>query len=195
MKKIIISLVLLSMLSCGGPATENKTTVDQAIDKSESISSVGRYSRDVNRVISIYNELVKKDPQLQALEKKVDAIKEETSAVTSKYIDIITQSETYYEDAHALAKSVTDSASRHVVEKQISFSSEQYDAKIKPVRDLISRIQNNAVKIHDQHTLFMISKTLPEIRKYQDAHILKPDSLISFIEKQNGLLSELKKMK
>lgn len=195
MKKIITPSVLLLMLSCGGTTKENKTVVDQAINKSESVASIDRYSRDVNRVISIYNELVKKDQQLQALEKKVDAIKEETSAVTSKYTDIITQSETYYEDARALAKSVTDSVSRQAIEQQISSSSEQYNVRIKHIRDLISSIQNNTAKIHDQHTLFMISKTLPEIRKYQDAHSLKPDSLISFINKQNTLLNELKSMK
>ncbi|WP_394673800.1 hypothetical protein [uncultured Chryseobacterium sp.] len=195
MKKIITPSLLLLMLSCGGPTKENKTVVDQAINKSESVASIDSYSRNVNRVISIYNELVKKDPQLQALEKKVDAIKEETSAVTSKYTDIITQSETYYEDARALAKSVTDSVSRLAIEQQISSSSEQYNVRIKHIRDLISSIQNNTAKIHDQHTLFMISKTLPEIRKYQDAHSLKPDSLISFINKQNTLLNELKSMK
>ncbi|WP_294205265.1 hypothetical protein [uncultured Chryseobacterium sp.] len=195
MKKIIIPSLLLLMLSCGGPTKENKTVVDQAINKSESVASIDSYSRNVNRVISIYNELVKKDPQLQALEKKVDAIKEETSAVTSKYTGIITQSETYYEDARALAKSVTDSVSRQAIEQQISSSSEQYNVRIKHIRDLISSIQNNTAKIHDQHTLFMISKTLPEIRKYQDAHSLKPDSLISFINKQKTLLNELKSMK
>lgn len=195
MKKIIIPSLLLLMLSCGGPTKENKTVVDQAINKSESVASIDSYSRNVNRVISIYNELVKKDPQLQALEKKVDAIKEETSAVTSKYTGIITQSETYYEDARALAKSVTDSVSRQAIEQQISSSSEQYNVRIKHIRDLISSIENNTAKIHDQHTLFMISKTLPEIRKYQDAHSLKPDSLISFINKQNTLLNELKSMK
>jgi len=195
MKKIIIPCLLLVVLSCGGPAAENKTAVDQAINKSESVASIDSNSRNVNRVISIYNELVKKDPQLQALEKKIDAIKEETSAVTSKYTDIITQSETYYEDARTLAKSVTDSVSRQAIEQQISSSSEHYNARIKHIRDLISSIQNNAVMINDQHTLFMISKTLPEIRKYQDAHSLKPDSLISFINKQNTLLHELKNIK
>lgn len=195
MKKIIIPCLLLVVLSCGGPAAENKTAVDQAINKSESVASIDSNSRNVNRVISIYNELVKKDPQLQALEKKIDAIKEETSAVTSKYTDIITQSETYYEDARTLAKSVTDSVSRQAIEQQISSSSEHYNARIKHIRDLISSIQNNAVMINDQHTLLMISKTLPEIRKYQDANSLKPDSLISFINKQNGLLNELKNIK
>lgn len=49
--------------------------------------------------------------------------------------------------------------------------------------------------LHDQYIVFKIRKTLPEIEKYQTAHPLKTDNLDAFINKQNKLLEELKKLK
>lgn len=74
-------------------------------------------------------------------------------------------------------------------------SSVQYNSKLKNVKNLILQLDKNTEKINDFYNTFKIRKTLPEIEKYHNAHPLKTDSLINFINKQNMLLNELKNMK
>lgn len=199
MKKILLALTLiLSLLSC----TENNRQapiVDNAVDNAESSvsSSIKKntYSREGNLVHEIYQELIKNDKALQDLDKRIAVISKETEDAITEYDDVIQKSETYYNDAMALSNSVTDSATKKQIEKEIKASSEKYDIKTQTIRDLITKIKTNRTTVHDQYLIFKIRKTLPEIEKYQTAHPLKTDSLNQFINKQNKLLEELKKLK
>lgn len=199
MKKILLaSTLILSLLSC----TENNRQapiVDNAVDNAESSvsSSIKKntYSREGNLVHEIYQELIKNDKALQDLDKRIAVISKETEDAITEYDDVIQKSETYYNDAMALSNSVTDSATKKQIEKEIKASSEKYDIKTQTIRDLITKIKTNRTTVHDQYLIFKIRKTLPEIEKYQKAHPLKTDSLNQFINKQNKLLEELKKLK
>lgn len=199
MKKIFFaSALILSLFSC----TENNRQtpiVDNAVDNAESSvsSSIKKntYSREGNLVHEIYQELIKNDKALQDLDKRIAVISKETEDAINEYDDVIQKSETYYNDAMALSNSVTDSVTKKQIEKEIKASSEKYDIKTQTIRDLITKIKTNRTTVHDQYLIFKIRKTLPEIEKYQKAHPLKTDSLNQFINKQNKLLEELKKLK
>ncbi|WP_312285606.1 hypothetical protein [Chryseobacterium gleum] len=199
MKKIFfVSALILSLFSC----TENNQQapiVDNAVDNAESSvsSSIKKntYSREGNLVHEIYQELIKNDKALQDLDKRIAVISKQTEDAITEYDDVIQKSETYYNDAMALSNSVTDSATKKQIEKEIKASSEKYDIKTQTIRDLITKIKTNRTTVHDQYLIFKIRKTLPEIEKYQKAHPLKTDSLNQFINKQNKLLEELKKLK
>lgn len=199
MKKIFLApTLMLSLLSC----TENNRQapiVDNAVDNAESSvsSSIKKntYSREGNLVHEIYQELIKNDKALQDLDKRIAVISKETEDAINEYDDVIQKSETYYNDAMALSNLVTDSVTKKQIEKEIKASSEKYDIKTQSIRDLITKIKTNRTTVHDQYLIFKIRKTLPEIEKYQKAHPLKTDSLNQFINKQNKLLEELKKLK
>ncbi|WP_313004384.1 hypothetical protein [Chryseobacterium gleum] len=199
MKKIFfVSAVVLSLISC----TENNRQapiVNNAVDNAESSvsSSIKKntYSREGNLVHEIYQELIKNDKALQDLDKRIAVISKETEDAITEYDDVIQKSETYYNDAMALSNSVTDSATKKQIEKEIKASSEKYDIKTQTIRDLITKIKTNRTTVYDQYLIFKIRKTLLEIEKYQKAHPLKTDSLNQFINKQNKLLEELKKLK
>lgn len=199
MQKIFFALTLiLSLLSC----TENNRQapiVDNAVDNAESSvsSSIKKntYSREGNLVHEIYQELIKNDKALQDLDKRIAVISKQNEDAITEYDDVIQKSETYYNDAMALSNSVTDSATKKQIEKEIKASSEKYDIKTQTIRDLITKIKTNRTTVQDQYLIFKIRKTLPEIEKYQKAHPLKTDSLNQFINKQNKLLEELKKLK
>ncbi|NIF05078.1 hypothetical protein F3J23_06445 [Chryseobacterium sp. Tr-659] len=201
MKRIFFASALaLSLLSCRENKSRNAPVVDNAVDNAESsvsgsIKKNTRYSKGGNLVHEIYEELVKNDKALQELDARIENIREETRTVLSEYSEVIYKSETYYNDAAALSNSVTDSLTRKQIEKEIKASSEKYNTKTQTIKDLISRIKANDAALHDQYVVFKIRKTLPEIEKYQNAHPLKTDNLDSFINKQNILLEELKKLK
>ena len=197
MKRIFLLFAFsFFIISCN----ENKTNppiVENAVDNAESspMSSLkqGRYSE--NMVHQIYNELMKNDESLKVLDEKIIDINEKTQKTISRYEDVINKSAIYYNDAEHLTRAITDSITKGQVKADIKISSEKYELKTKNIKDLIQRINENQSKIKDQYIVFRIKKTIPEIEKYQQAHPLKTDSLNQFINKQNQLLSELKKIR
>lgn len=200
MKKIFfIPALTFSIISCTENKSQDHNIVEEAAENTESSvsSSIKKntYSRDGNLVHEIYQELIKNDKALQDLDKRITVINKETEDVITGYDDVIQKSETYYNDATALSNSVTDSVTKKQIEREIKASSEKYEIKTQTIRDLITKIKANKTTVHDQYLIFKIRKTLPEIEKYQKAHPLKTDSLSQFINKQNQLLEELKKLK
>ncbi|MBB6330363.1 hypothetical protein HNP24_001313 [Chryseobacterium sediminis] len=200
MKKILFASILaLSVLSCRENKSRQAPVIENAVDNAESSvsSSIKKntYSRTGNLVHEIYQELIKNDKILQDLDKKMETIDQEAEDAITEYDDVIRKSETYYNDATALSNSVTDSITKKQIEAEIKTSSDQYNVKTQAIKDLITKIRANRVTLHDQYIVFKIRKTLPEIEKYQNAHSLKTDSLTQFINKQNQLLEELKKLK
>lgn len=201
MKKIFITSTLFLLLFSCGESKSDKPIIENAVDNAESsvassITKETRFSsRQENMVHQIYDELIKNNKNLQILDNKVNEVDDKTAETTSKYDHIIYKSESYYNDAESLAKSVSDSVTKKEIEKEIKISSEKYNLKIKQIKDLIEKINKNREKIHDTYIIFKIRKTLPEIEKYQNAHPLKTDSLENFINKQNQLLTELKNLK
>ena len=197
MKRIFLLFAFsFFIISCN----ENKTNppiVENAVDNAESspMSSLkqGRYSE--NMVHQIYNELMKNDKSLKVLDEKIIDINEKTQKTISRYEDVINKSAIYYNDAEHLTRAIRDSITKGQVKADIKISSEKYELKTKNIKDLIQRINENQSKIKDQYIVFRIKKTIPEIEKYQQAHPLKTDSLNQFINKQNQLLSELKKIR
>lgn len=199
MKKILFAATLaLSLFSCRENKSQNQPAIENAVDNAESsISSITKsgYSRGGNLVESIYGELLKNNKALQDLDKRIADINNKTSLVIGEYTSIIDKSENYYHDAKNLTGSITDSIAKKEIEKEIQNSEDQYNLKNQTIKDLIKKAKANQSTIYGQYTIFKIKKTLPEIEKYQKAHPLKTDSLDQFINKQNQLLEELKKIK
>lgn len=199
MKKILFATILaLSVLSCRESQPQNPPILENAVDNAESsVSSIVKsdYSRGGNLVNNIYDELLKNDKTLQDLDKRIADISNKTNIVLNEYTNIIDKSENYYRDAKNLSGSITDSIAKREIENEIQNSADKYSLKNQTIKDLIKKIRTNQSALYEQYTIFKIRKTLPEIEKYQNAHPLKTDSLDRFINKQNKLLEELKKLK
>ncbi|MBD8081546.1 hypothetical protein [Chryseobacterium caseinilyticum] len=197
MKKSLISTSLFLLIFSCSEKPENKPLENNVVDNVESSSSISLKSvrGKGNLVLNIYSEMLKNDKKLQNLEQQIENVYKNTDVVISEYENIINKSDSYYNDAEQLTRSVTDSLVKKKIEKEIKFSSEKYDLKTKKIKDLIVQINKNTSVIQDQHTIIKIRKTLPEIEKYQNAHPLKTDSLENFINKQNQLLNELRNLK
>ncbi|UZT98473.1 hypothetical protein ODZ84_02560 [Chryseobacterium fluminis] len=197
MKKILIPAILLLMLtSCWENRSENKPLIENAVDHADSsIKGSFESGRNDNMIDKIYSEIIKNDKKLSALDDKILKIYDQSGKVLKNYDDILNKSASYYRDANDQANAITDSLLKHEVQNEIKMSSDQYELKIKNVKNLISQLNTNMERINDLYTIFKIRKTLPEIEKYQNAHPLKTDSLENFVKKQNQLLNELKNLK
>jgi len=197
MKKILIPAILLLMLtSCWENRSENKPLIENAVDHTDSsIKGSFESGRNDNMIDKIYSEIIKNDKKLSALDDKILKIYDQSGKVLKNYDDILNKSASYYSDANDQANAITDSLLKHEVQNEIKMSSDQYELKIKNVKNLISQLNTNMERVNDLYTIFKIRKTLPEIEKYQNAHPLKTDSLENFVKKQNQLLNELKNLK
>lgn len=197
MKKIFFSSVfILSIFSCGDIRQQNKPIVENAIDNAESSASGSFESyRGDNLIDKTYSELIKNDKKLKALDEKVFNTQKESRKVINTYEEIINKSESFYREAENAARSITDSLTKKQIEKDVKSSKDKYSVKISSINMLITRINQNNADMNSLYTAFKIRKTLPEIEKYQKGHPLKTDSLDQFINKQNQLLEELKKLK
>lgn len=196
MKKIFITSTLFLILSCTESRFENKPTVENTVDNTDS-SIKGSFSSryDDNMIDKIYSELIKNDKKLSALDDRMLKSYDHQRKILEYYNVVLDKSEAYYRDAHYQTNSITDSLLKHQLENQIKINAEKYNLKIKNIKTLISQLTANSERINNLYTAFKIRKTLPEIEKYQNAHPLKTDSLETFIKKQNQLLNELKNLK
>ena len=196
MKKALLISTFLLIISCSESRFENKPTVENAVDNTDS-SIKGSFSSryDDNMIDKIYSELIKNDKKLSVLDDRMLKSYDHQRKILEYYNAVLDKSEDYYRDAHYQTNSITDSLLKHQLENQIKTNAEKYDVKIKNIKTLISQLTTNSERINNLYTAFKISKTLPEIEKYQNAHPLKTDSLETFIKKQNQLLNELKNLK
>lgn len=197
MKKILFaSLLGLSVLSCKENKHHADPIVENAVDQSESsVSGSLKRSGNENLIDQIYDEVIKNDKKLKALDDRVLITQQETEKTLQVYNRILARSESYYQEAGYQAKSITDSLLKQQVEKEIKASSDQYNLKVKDITGRIILINRNATALNNLYTAFKIRKTLPEIEKYQKGHPLKADSLNAVINKQNKLLEEIKNFK
>lgn len=192
MKKILfVAALALTVISC----RENKPVIENAVDNTDSKISSSRYIKGQNMLDAIYYEQIKNNENLKNLDKKIILLQEDSRKVKDLYDDILRKNDEYYSDAEYGAKSINDSALRKNIINLVKESSDKYNIKTQKLKELSLKITKNSQNIYSYYIAFKIRKTLPEIEKYQNAHPLKTDSLDRFINKQNKLIEELKKLK
>ncbi len=196
MKKILFASILaLSVLSCRENKSQNNDIVEKAAENTESSMPIKRLSKTQDIFNGIYYEKIKNDEGLKKMDEKISLMQEDAHKMQSIYSNVISNSEDYYLIAKNEAKSINDSVLRKEMMNLITESSDKYDIKVQKIKELKSKINRNKQNIYSLYTAFTIRKTIPEIEKYQNTHPLKTDSLNQFINKQNQLLEELKKLK
>jgi hypothetical protein len=193
-KTLLTSTLFLLLFSCTENKPEQSGIVENAVDNAES-KSYSRYSKGQNIIDGIYNEQIKDDEKLKDFQKRFLSIQNDSEIMKHLYDDITRSSQNYYSDAETRAKNIMDSTLQKEVLNLLKNSSEKYDTKINKLNALKIQINLNFIELNSFYDAYKIKKTLPEIEKYQDTHPLKTDSLENFINKQNQLLEELKKLK
>ncbi|ULT25850.1 hypothetical protein KUH03_02345 [Sphingobacterium sp. E70] len=188
MKKIFFAAVMaLSILSCRENKADN-SPADNVVDNAGSLvsGSLKSYRGDEVTVNSIYFKLIKNDKNLTALNTKIADTFEETEKTLAVYRNILNTSTSYYQDAHLQIKSITDSLVRQQVEKEITASSDQYDLKVKNIKERMDLINKNSETLTSLYTAFKIRKRSLKL-KNTNMHILykKIVWIISLINRIN----------
>jgi len=165
---MLFPIISLIGLSCNNK-TNDKLDVPNALSESESYEISSKRSQ-INLVDALYADLAEKTPELDHLEKNIVAMLRSKEDSLEKFQSFNQKNETYYEDAIFLKKQIKDSLLRNKINALILKSSLKYKANTKIQHDLIKKIDQQIIAIHDLHAYLKIVKTLPLIEQYQRIH-------------------------
>ena len=196
MKKTFLFIsITLAFYSCKENNSDKNEIVEKAAENTESSFSIKRMSKSQDILNGIYSELLKNDAELQKLDEKINSIQNDGKILKNINRDIVSNSDDYYLLAKNSAKSIQDSTMRKEILGLVENSSDKFSVNKNKLEELKKQVRLNNNRIFSFYQALKIRRTISEIEKYQQAHPLKTDSLNQFINKQNQLLSELKKIR
>lgn len=164
MKKILLSLLLILMISCKHESARDEAT--KALPEALKDKTYSRGSSRGDLVDELYQELVSKSADLQKLEAQIENF--ETSEVQKKFYNYNTKSENYYASVTNQARMIKDSVTRTRILAFIEKSNKKYFDKSNELRSLSNTITDKQKSIEDCHTVLKIVLTLPIITNYQN---------------------------
>lgn len=167
MYKSIFLALLLGFCSCQSPQEPKTINYASMSDyQNNDILSI-RKSRDRDSVKNLYEQAVKKDLQLQELERKISRIYESSKDSLEAYHDFLDYNSMYYISASNYAKEIKDSTMRRNVLKYLAESDRVFRSNTTNHRNLIIDIADLENELDDRHNLMKIIITEGFIQDYQ----------------------------
>ena len=197
MKKILLSICLLVLISCTS-RKENKTTpqadVPKALqDKKESslISISKRSSYDRDLVEELYKEKVRSTPVLQEIESLIDKLNDAEDDSSEIYNDFKAKNQQYYSSASSHLNSIKDSLLKKEIQAVIEKNTLAYNNKISGLNDLVTNLNGKSGSADDRHTILMILISLGMMKEYQEKNMPSPKPIESVINDYNRLIQKM----
>jgi len=197
MKKILIPLIVLILISCT-PRKENKTRpqadVPKALQENKENSFVASSKRgydDHDLVKKLYEEKVKSTPQLLAMEKLIDKLIDSQNDSLEAFNDFKSKNQLYYGSAKNHLNLIKDSLLKKESENVIEKSSIAYRNKIWGCENLTSVLNNKSGSADDRHSALMILISLGMMKEYQEKNMPSPKSIESVINDYNSLIQKM----
>lgn len=188
MKKIILSIFILSSILMFVSCNENKNSESQnpeALQDNIKLRSVAK--RGGNLINELYAEVVEKTPELQKLETELETFQETQSKTQHVFYNYDEKSTQFYKNATELTNQITDSLSKKRILALIQKSNEKYNSESKEINELVQQIANSQNSIQDNHTILKIILTIPLIEKYQKENLPNKKVFVKTITQQNVL--------
>jgi len=198
MKKLFFLTVGFIFLSCnrnGNNSNNIQNQQDNIVQNVESSESSFRMMKGSNLLDAIYYESIKNDEKLKQIDEKINLIEKQSRELISQKDEIINKSNEYYSDADLEARSINDSILRKQILSLLENSSEKYNLKLKSIKNAISQIKANNIKMKNFYSTFKIKRTLPEIEKFQKQNPISEDDLNKLIKQQELLIDNVKQLK
>mgnify|MGYP006921735758 CR=1 FL=1 len=143
-----------------------------------------------NLVDELYAEALEKDTSLKNLQDELSALDKRMADVKSLYGFYNEKSREYYHAANAEALQVQDSLLRVKLKGYIEASAKRYDGLTGDLRQLVGRIDLNAVTLNDQQSVLKIVTTISMMEKYQRNELPRDSSFTEVIKEQEKLIEK-----
>jgi hypothetical protein len=139
-----------------------------AITLTAGISKEGsRYGGGRDLVEELYDQAVKQNNNLEAIEDDIEKFYKDRAEAVEKYNSFVAYNNRYYSDAKSKAATITDAATKQRANDVINKSEAVYKAKIAGWQNTITTLNANEKELNDLHALLKIMVTEPMISKYQ----------------------------
>src|SRR5215216_476409 len=169
-----ITLIVLFFSACNSAPSKDastpKTEVPEPSEDETSGLDVKRMSRG-SLMDEIYDNLAKRDPQLQKLEEQLIHFNGGLPDSLKAFNNYDSKSVGYYISANQSLATITDTVLRAQLSALIAESKLKYVDKIRRFTSLKAHIDSNQIKVGDYHAVLKIVATLPIIEKYQDKNM------------------------
>jgi hypothetical protein len=189
---ILTASTLTLLLSCGGDRqssdikdVEKENPKPLQTDEIAISSFRGQY--DLTQ--ELYEELVRKNAELQKLEKDIEAFN--PNVASEKFFKYDNKSVNFYNSANEKANSITDSLLKKRISSIILTSKNKYQIKTNELNSILNSISQNTTKLKDHHSVLKIILTLPLIEKYQKDNIPDKNEFNSLDTEQQKLIKRI----
>jgi len=175
MSKLATAVLWISLLfiACNSPrphpeaAPETPAALQE--NKSYEIGISKRGGHDL--VEELYDELLKKDPELQRLEDMIAVLDEQKTDSLAAFRDYDNKVQSYYRSAGMHLGNINDSALRMEIKSLISNSESAYQNKISRHSRLIELIHAKDSSLADLHIVLKLVRTMSVMEKFQSDHL------------------------
>ena len=197
MKKILLSLCLLVLISCSS-RKETKTTAQANVPKalqgnkeSNLISISKRKSYDRDLVEELYKEKMRSTPALQEIETLIDKLNDAENDSLEIYNDFKAKNQQYYNAASTHLNSIKDSLLKKEIQSVIERNILAYNNKISGLDDLVTNLKGKSGSVDDRHTILMILISLGMMKEYQEKNLPSTKPIESVINNYNSLIQKM----
>ncbi|WDF76355.1 hypothetical protein PQ469_20920 [Mucilaginibacter sp. KACC 22773] len=167
-------LIILFFSACNSTPSKDiatpKTDMPEPLKDDKSDFSMKRMPSG-SLMDEIYDDLAKKDPQLQKLEEQLTHFNGGIADSLKAFNNYAAKSDGYYFSANESLTAIKDTVLRVQLSALIAESKLKYMEKISRFTSLKAHIDSNQIKMDDYHAVLKIVATLPIIEKYQDKNM------------------------
>lgn len=196
-----ITLLLLSIIficSCKQSPVKNQVAAKPDIpkplqDDSKDFSLISK-SRGEDLMHAIYDDLVKKSPELQKLEDQKIHFQEGRADSVKAFNNYDSKSGNYYSDAIGALSQVKDSILKQRLRLLLTNSQKKYAIKTSKFALLLKSIDDDELSRADYDMTLKVAATLSVVEDYQDKSLPDIKSVKAIAEESRKLNQQTKKL-
>lgn len=173
-RTILLSLIITSVLIFTA-CEDNKPNVPDAYENHGIVSDISSLKRGYSDLITtLYNDILKKNKDLKALEDSVEKLKNVTFKKTNNINNFFENNQDYYNAAFARIEIIQDSVLREKIFDQLSENENTFNSKTKKLTELLGDISQKQAELNDYYTSLKILITMKQNEDYQNNNL--PDT-------------------
>ena len=195
MKKIVVPLCLLILLSCTTRKEKNdpqQANVPRALLEDKESKSIGFKKRGTEDLLEeLYEEKVKATPVLQEIEAMIDKLKEAQNDSLEVYNDFNAKNMEYYNSAKRHVSSVKDSLLEKEIKSILERSITEYDNKMSRLNNFVAVLDKKPGSVNDRYSVLKVLISLGMMKDYQQKNMPSSKPVEGIIDNYDRLIQKM----
>lgn len=190
-RTLLLLFICWNLIACGGrndpPPAAASPRADSVTLESNSGSEISSFKRGPDDLVErLYQELVKKDSALTALEAQLQELPGKKRDSMQLFLSYDEKSQDYFRSAKGHIEKIKDSVLHKKMKDMIAASDRAYRDLTETHQSLISAVNEYESSLEDLHEMLKLTRTLPVLQRYEQYHV--PTTL--YLQKILGVYQE-----